>query len=315
MNCPRCQTELPDSATFCTTCGSVVRQNTQTLQNVQPSFSYLPPGTPPWPTTVPQGFSYASRPLTSANSTSAGSEEQHVTRTKLPTRTIAIIASVLILMPIIGAIFTLGSLYTSGKLFANTAPQPVVTVPSPTAIATPGTGTATPSTSQGNQLPTPTSFQKSTNAPNVGVNLKYPGNWVEEAAQSSTNGSYVRLHPQQQLGILFIIERFSASTSSTIPSANALNQSLIQGLGSTQGFNNVQPLQSTTPQRTIGGTMWDSQEASYTDDSGNKMHLATISVQHNKLYYSLILLIPDVYYNEAIQKYIQPMFDSLQFVS
>ena len=44
------------------------------------------------------------------------------------------------------------------------------------------------------------------------------------------------------------------------------------------------------------------------------MHFATISVQHNKLYYTILLLIPDVYYDEAMQKYIQPMLDSLQFV-
>src|SRR5689334_5228348 len=49
MNCPRCGTDLPDSATFCHKCGSSFPAT---------SFSYLPEGTPAWPTKVPQNFSY-----------------------------------------------------------------------------------------------------------------------------------------------------------------------------------------------------------------------------------------------------------------
>ena len=41
MNCPRCNTELPDSAIFCVNCGSTIRPA---------SFSYLPTGVPAWPT-------------------------------------------------------------------------------------------------------------------------------------------------------------------------------------------------------------------------------------------------------------------------
>jgi hypothetical protein len=45
------------------------------------------------------------------------------------------------------------------------------------------------------------------------------------------------------------------------------------------------------------------------------MRFITISVQHKKLYYTIVLLIPNIYYDEAMQKYIQPMFDSLQFLA
>src|SRR6266536_1137564 len=41
MNCPRCNTELPDSAIFCVKCGSTIRPA---------SFSYLPTGVPAFPT-------------------------------------------------------------------------------------------------------------------------------------------------------------------------------------------------------------------------------------------------------------------------
>ncbi|HYL44503.1 MAG TPA: zinc-ribbon domain-containing protein, partial [Ktedonobacteraceae bacterium] len=43
MNCPQCNTSLPDSATFCYKCGTSTRST---------AFSYLPEGTPAWPTTA-----------------------------------------------------------------------------------------------------------------------------------------------------------------------------------------------------------------------------------------------------------------------
>src|SRR5260370_968611 len=49
MNCPRCNTELPDTATYCVQCGA---------PSHPASFSYLPEGTPPWPTSAPKNFSY-----------------------------------------------------------------------------------------------------------------------------------------------------------------------------------------------------------------------------------------------------------------
>ena len=53
MNCPRCNTELPDSAIFCVKCGSTLRPA---------SFSYLPAGVSDWPTNAPQNLPYASGP-------------------------------------------------------------------------------------------------------------------------------------------------------------------------------------------------------------------------------------------------------------
>src|SRR5437899_10286095 len=48
MNCPRCNTELPDSATYCVRCGAPIQSA---------RFSYLPAGAPSWPTRTPQNLS------------------------------------------------------------------------------------------------------------------------------------------------------------------------------------------------------------------------------------------------------------------
>ncbi|MBE3562074.1 MAG: zinc ribbon domain-containing protein, partial [Ktedonobacteraceae bacterium] len=56
MRCPRCEAEIPDSATFCNRCGFSTRQGAVA------AFSYLPAGTPAWPTT-PLPRSQASAPM------------------------------------------------------------------------------------------------------------------------------------------------------------------------------------------------------------------------------------------------------------
>jgi hypothetical protein len=149
----------------------------------------------------------------------------------------------------------------------------------------------------------------------VGVSLKYPANWVEETPQITNTTSSLRLHPQQALGILFIIGRFSADATSGINSADDVNQGNLQYFSSQQGVHNLQVLQNSVPQRTIGGATWSEQDAGYQDNNGNAMRFTTIAVEHNKLYYTILLIVPDLYYSEAMQKYIQPMFDSLQFLS
>src|SRR5947209_438745 len=305
MNCSRCNTTLPDLATFCPTCGSSTRTEPST-------FSYLPPGTPPWPIAVPQELSYKGKVATSG-SEPTGTKIKAKSRRSL--RSILVIAAVLLLTPLIGAGITLGNLYTGGQLLSNSGTLPAVHLPqsqtTPSAQGTPSTQ-GTPS-AQG-RLPTPTAFQQSVGAPKVGITLKYPTNWVEDAPQLSSTTSFLRLHPQQQLGIQFIIGRFTVDSTQGINNADDVNQANLQGFSNQSGVHNFQILQNSVAQRTIGGTTWPEQDASYQDNNGNTMHFATISVQHKKLYFTILLLIPDVYYNEAMQKYIQPMFDSLQFV-
>lgn len=308
MKCSRCQAELSDSATYCTTCG------TPTRVSVPTQFSYLPAGTPPWPSSVPQGLSFT----TNATPTLTTQAPATPTKSRMSTRGIFTAIAVLILVPLLGAGITFTSLYANGTF--NSAPVQTVHIPTPAPSATPATA-STPTTSgstgaTSNQLPAASSFQKATGTTNIGVNFKYPGNWAEDAPQASTTSNYVRLHPQQQqYGIVFVLERFSASTSTSFTSATDLNTQLLQSISTATGVHNLQPIQASTPQRSIAGANWSEQDTSYTDDGGNKIRLSTISVQHNKLYYTILVISPDLYYNEAMQKYIQPMFDSLQFLT
>lgn len=297
MNCSRCGTSLPDSVTFCPTCGSPTRTELST-------FSYLPPGAPPWPTTIPREFPYKGG---TASSVAEPTGIKIEIKPRRSLRSILMIAAILLLTPIIGAAITLGNLYANGQFSTSNVPQASIHLPKSQNTSTPP--------AQGDQLPTPTSFQQSVGAPKVGISLKYPANWVEETPQLSSTAGLLRLHPQQQLGILFIIGRFSADTSANINSPDDVNQGNLQAFSNQSGVHNFQVLQNSAAQRQMGGTTWSEQDASYQDNNGNAMHFTTISVQHKKLYYTILLLIPGVYYDEAMRKYIQPMFDSLQFLA
>src|SRR2546421_2026636 len=58
MKCPRCEAEISNTTTFCARCEAsivpVAAHASASYQATPMSFSYLPAGTPPWPTTVPQ---------------------------------------------------------------------------------------------------------------------------------------------------------------------------------------------------------------------------------------------------------------------
>ena len=60
---------------------------------------------------------------------------------------------------------------------------------------------------------------------------------------------------------------------------------------------------------------WQEQDAVFSNTNGVPFHLTTVAVQHNHLYYDIVFYSPTVYYDEAMQKYFQPMFDSFQFQS
>src|SRR6266702_1340841 len=108
MTCPQCNAELPETATFCHTCGSPVRAAT---------FSYLPPGTPAWPTTVlPMPLS-----VTGANTASKEIDRASLTATKplssrpkRSARSVLFITALFILVPLIGIGATLGTLWYNG---------------------------------------------------------------------------------------------------------------------------------------------------------------------------------------------------------
>lgn len=226
-------------------------------------------------------------------------------------RSLLSIVATLILVPLLGAGATLGILYTKGTFSPHpTASAAPVNVSQSSSSAAP-TPTAQ---AQANQLPAPTSF-KQTSDRDLNVSLKYPSDWVADPLQKSTADTELGIHSPQQFDITFALARLSDSTSSSINSPDELNQANFSNLSSSQNVHNLQMMSSANSQPTIGGAKWAQADAQFLDDNGNTIHITTLAVQHNKVYYNIVIFAPDIYLAEAMQKYIQPMLDSLQFLS
>ena len=303
MNCPRCNTELLDTATYCVQCGAPSRPA---------SFSYLPAGTPPWPTSAPKNFSYMQETnVQLAPPTYVEGTVSHL-KTATPKKSslsFPVIIGLFLLSILIGGGVTLGVLAANGtQLFGTPPPQAAVQLPTPSASSTPAT---TPTA--GNQLPTPTSFQSITMT-DLGVSLKYPSDWQKSGpTPTQTNDLEVSLAPSQQLGLEFHITRLSASDSTSYATPNAVNQASLQAFSQIQGVTNLTP--TTTSQPTIGGVQWNEQDATFTGPNNIHYDFVTVAVQHNKTYYVIFFFSPDSYFQEAVQKYFQPMLNSYKFLS
>jgi hypothetical protein len=298
MQCSQCQTELPDSVTTCPRCGA-------SNQESQPvTFSYLPAGTPPWPTAVPQRLLTA-EPLAPASVVS----QNQPAKPRRSLRNVLLAVTVLVLVPILGAAFTLANLYFSGDL----SPKHAVahkTVPSQTQ-STPVTQ-QTPGTTQGNQLPAPTSFSTASDK-DLNLSLQYPSDWQKIPVDKSGSTVSAGFQPTQKLGIILVVERFLDTTQ--IQSPSSLNRDTINSVGSQIGATNAQPVASANTQPTISGTRWTEMDVVFSDTNGSQDYFASISVLHNKSYYNIVFLLPSTVHDEAMQKYIQPMLNSVQFLS
>ena len=306
MNCPQCSAEVPELAISCSRCGSAVRSV---------SFSYLPAGAPPWPTTIPQSAYYMSgsalqtSPNTPQKTESVAGEG--TAKRRWTARGALLVALLFILTPLVGVGITLGVLAAHGEFPAKT----MASTNTPVQLQqTPGTGT--PQTNPGSgSLQTMSSTARS----KLGVSMQFPSDWVED---TSADSPYVRFHPQSQKEIVFAIQRLSASASAQISSASDLNQLIFQlNFQNSQDPNVVQHIHNfhtitpAQPQRSIGGVQWDEEDGQYTDEFGILFHATTIAVQHNQIYYNIAFIVPDASYNDVLQKSIQPMFDSFKFLS
>ena len=308
MNCPRCNTELPDSAIFCVQCGSTIRPA---------SFSYLPTGVPAWPVEPLKSTQYRnggpSEPAqfvvqheaSSVVSSSAASPK----KTKLG---IPAIIGLFIVSILIGGGLTFGILYANGQRLSF-GPQPTLKplqLPTRSASSTPVSQTPTP---QGNQLPTPTAFQAA-NSKDLGISLQFPSDWVQDPAQKTASGNTsVNFHPQQSLPVSMFIAKLSSSVSAQVTDTNEVNQANIQGFGSNNNLLNFKALTNTPKHRMIGGINWDEQDATYNTSSGLLIHVVSISVKRNTLYYNILYYAPESVYAEAFQKYYSQMLNSFKF--
>lgn len=306
MKCSRCDTELPDATTYCPSCGILLRSDSS--PGAPAVFSYLPAEAPPWPTTVPQNLFKTGTAAQTVDAT----ESSQAIKPRRSARSIMQIIGVLLLIPLIGVLSTLGTLYAQGQLFAGSGgTTQKSSTKLNTSVATP-TPTAAPQT---NVLPAPTSFKKTSNQ-DVNVSLQYPSDWIAEAPQKSTSVTIVDFHPsQQQFGIDFEIAHLNDSMTAQFPDADAINLTLLNNMSNSQGINNLHGVPTATPQPTVGGSQWTQRDALYTDSNGKNIRFTTLSVQHNSTYYNIIFSSPDAYYNEAVQKYVQPILDSIQFLS
>lgn len=307
MQCSRCLTELPDATTYCSNCGSFLRSDPAGASTV---FSYLPAGAPPWPTTIPQNLRGDTGPTVDA----AGSNQ--AIKTRRSTRSILQIVGVLLLIPLLGVGSTLGILFTQGNLSFGRAQTSASQQSSSKLNSSALTPTAT-TAQQTNVLPAPAPFKK-TDSQDVNISLQYPSDWIADAPQKSTDVTFVAFHPstsQQQIAMDFVIGRLTDSGSAQFQSPDDLNTTRLSNLSAGQGINNLRDIPTPTPQITIGGAQWVQRDAMFTDNVGNNVHITTLSVLHNKIYYNITFLIPDAYYNEAVQKYAQPMLNSIQFLS
>jgi len=308
MNCPRCNTELPDSAVFCVQCGSTIRPAT---------FSYLPTGVPAWPTEQLKGTQYKNAaPSESAQfvvlSEASPVEASIAAPPKKKRLGIPAIIGLFILSILIGGGLTFGILYLNGQRL-SIGPQPTLKpLQLPTPVASSTSVSLTP-TVQGNQLPTPTAFQSATSK-DLGISLQFPSDWVQDPAQKTASGNTsVNFHPQQNLPVSMFIARLSSSVSAQVTDTNEVNQANIQGFGTNNNLLNFKALANTPQHRTIGGVSWDEQDATYSTSSGLLIHVVSISVKHNALYYNILYFAPDSAYDEAFQKYYSPMLNSIKF--
>lgn len=303
MNCPRCNTELPDSAVFCVKCGSTIHQA---------SFSYLPAGAPAWPANVPANLSYgAGSDLRSAQFVQQEEKPVLAKSAFAPKKSrLSIPATIglFILSILIGGGLTFGILYANGQQLSF-GPQPTQ---APVQLPTPGPSSTSTPTAPGNQLPTPTAFQTMTSS-DLGISLKYPADWVADPAQKTPDSTYFGIHPRQQLGIFISFERFSSSASDKLTTTNAVNQNNLAQIQNAQGVRSFQIIQSATQQRSIGGVSWDEQDATFNNSNNIAFHLTTIAVQYKKLYYDILFYTPASAYDEAVQKYFLPIFNSFKF--
>lgn len=316
MKCSRCAAELPetpDIITTCPHCGAQLHSNSEVPTEAQTTFSYLPPGAPPWPTRMPLHI-----PNVVAATSVAPDIPLVVKKTRKKRHSIgSIITSIaiLILAPIIGITIVLATLYNQqqipGQVQRTTPGTAIQTTPS-----TGGSNNASSGSNSSTSVPTPSSF-KTAKDNTVNISLQYPGDWQLNKPSSSSNSSAITL-VQSQTSIEFLVIHLTDSSSKSFSSAQQVNQAYLQAYLqylTNQGIQNVQTGQTSQASPTIGGTTWQQNETTISDGQGDKLHFLSIAVLHGKSYYVINVISPDNLYQDALHKYFTPMFNSVKFLS
>lgn len=315
MKCSRCATELPETAMTCPGCGEP--------RNADPltSFSYRPPGTPPWPTSVPQNLQQLVSAAPVATNgfapTAPHIQKQRAGKARNSAASVLSSIAVLVIAPLIGAAIVFGLLYNQGYFAGHlNASSSQAAKPAPAASnaqPTPATQ-ASGNTQQGaTSVPAPASF-KTAQDKNVNVTLRYPSDWTLKQPGQSGNSSIITIE-QASIGIDIKVEHFTTTFSNSISNTQQLNQAYIQSLAQALNIQNIQTVQPGNNTPSIGGDKWLQSDAVFTDSQGIKQHFIVISDQHSKSYYGINIIVPDSLYKDASAKYFTPIFQSLKFLS
>ncbi len=319
MLCPRCNTELPDSASVCSQCGSPVFA--APVQPQASSFSYLPSGTPQWPTTASAQMPYTpqtQRTQTGTPPVSPVTEEPERPKRKPGSLSLPMVLLLLLASVLVGGGVTFGTLALGGRGNSNQPARIISITPpaSPTAApsSTPGTLSPTPSATT-NQLPTPISFQRGVSS-DLGFSMQFPSGWVQDKTQQVSNGNKdIVFHPSAQLPVTLFIAQISASNSAQVSSTADINMANIDGFGTANSLPSPQVLTNTPTSRKVGGVAWDEEDATFGSSATNSLHVVSLSVKHNVYYYNILFFAPTSAYDEAMSKYYSKMLDSFQFTS
>ncbi|RAQ96135.1 hypothetical protein [Thermogemmatispora tikiterensis] len=309
MTCTQCKLELPVYAVVCPQCGAAVSSGTSAY------YSYLPADTPAWPRDPREASGPSLLVNSAAVQNAAATSAAQARPGSRPNRWLTAIA-VLLLSCLLGAGFTVGLLWVHGY-FAPKAPVRSVRLPSqaPAATATAGTQNSTT-----NVLPTPSSFKPLSNASSqsLGLTLSLPQDWVEGQLNTSTSGvKTLTLDPPQSLSVplSLLIVQFPSDANQAFPSAHDLDQFLIQNFAQATSLSNPQALTNTPQTRTVGGQDWSEDDVSFPLNNNQSLHLVTLSVMYKQHYYSLQFYASNDVFDEAMQKYYNPMLDSLHFTA
>jgi len=276
----------------------------------------LPSGVPQWPTTATLNIPYRADPRNaqaayesddSLDEFDSGRPARKPGSLSLPAIILLLVLSVLV-----GSGITYGALALQRGTSGSQQPLHPISL-TPAASVTPSAGT-TPGATPTTVLPTPASFQPISNA-DVGVSTRYPSGWTADAPQKSSTSALISVHPAQLNGIAISFERYSQSSSATFKSTKDVNQVNFTQFQSIQGISNFQVIPSPTSQQTIGGTVWDEQDATFSNSNNVVFHLTTFAAQYKQIYYDIVYFAPNNVYSQAVQKYFQPMLTSFKFLS
>jgi hypothetical protein len=298
MKCSQCAAELPTLATSCPQCGSSIPQGQLN------AFSYLSPGTPPWPTRGSEKLPYLveARPSELAMEGVHSNDKVKPRVNSLGRRIISVILIVL-LTPVVGVLGTIGVLAIQGQFPPNSHPVHSLShFPS-------ASDTNALSGSNVGSLPAPAPFTSASDA-TMNISVQYPSDWIAGPADQSTDPvEYPITQPNQLIRIL--IARFSTSTSSQIPGPDQLNTKLLGIMQ--QQVSNVVMVTPPNASPTIGNDQWVEQDATFTDQNNIRNHFTTITVFHGQSYYNINFIVPQRLYQQALQEYIQPILRSFKF--